>query len=454
MASVTAAPTMTIARGDHSRFTFLPHYRLLLVTLANLYGIALVLSLKYIIAPLFTYLGFGYHAVHDVRILVWMWGLVFIASWCLPIQLHKPSAFFTWLIYLAVWVPAILMPPFTSHYVYAYVPMQAVLFFAMMALCGVNLLPVVRLPEPKWSFKLFVIFLFAYSGLILLWLIANVGLPTSVPSLLNPYQQRAAFSAAIAGSGPFLYLVKWQTAVINPLLILIGAARRKWIIFAAGVGIIFLMYAMAGHKSYFGTTALVLAVYVALTFPPRFRSVLMVSGALSVIVFCSAVYWLTGSINLISILVRRMLMMPGLLTGYYHEYFTAHGFTGRFGPLSAFLATPPMDLTTPRTIGEVYFGRSTVAANANFWADAYSAIGYQGVILATILAVVILWTIDSIAISRNLMIATPIFVVVLFGLVNSALPITLLTHGLLISIIMVWALPGADDTRLARNHDA
>lgn len=447
MASIPAASTMTIVRRDSLRLTFLPHYRLLVVLLANLYGIALVLSLKYIIAPLFTYLGFGYHPVHDPRILVWMWGLVFIASWCLPIELYKPSAFFTWLIYLAVWVPAILMPPFTSHYVYAYVPMQAVLFFAMIALCGVNLLPVIRLPEPRWSFRLFVALLFAYSGLILLWLIANVGFPTSVPSLLNPYQQRAAYSAAIAGSGPFLYLVAWQAAVINPLLILIGVARRRWFVLAAGVGIVFLMYAMAGHKSYFGTTALVLAVYVALWFRPRSRSLLMVSGATAVILACSAVYWLTGSINLISILVRRMLMMPGLLTGYYHEYFTAHGYTGRYGPLTAFLPTMPMDLTTPRTIGEVYFGRSTVAANANFWADAYSAIGYPGVILATVLAVLILWVIDSIAVSRNLKIATPIFVVVLFGLVNSALPITLLTHGLLISIITVWALPGVSDVR-------
>jgi hypothetical protein len=276
---------------------------------------------------------------------------------------------------------------------------------------------------------------------MMLWLVAQVGVPTSIPAVTSPYAQRAAFSAAMAGAGPVLYLIAWQTSAVNPLLLLIGLYRRQWSLFLTGVGLNVLMYSLAGHKSHLLSSLLVVAIFVALRLPATIRGILIAGGAITLVLATQALYVVTGAIFPVSIVVRRMLMTPGLLTGYYFDFFSEIGFTYRFGPLSMFLDGVVLERTTPRTIGFEYFGSNTMAANANFWADGYSAMGYVGVVLVSVLLALVLWAMNSLSESRPATIATPLFIVALYSLTNSALPVSLLTHGILLTMLLIWMLP-------------
>lgn len=428
-------------RGTAIRLTMLPLHRVVVMLAAISYAILLVLILQSTIAVRFAYEGYGFHAIRDGNHAIWTWSLVILATVLLPIHVHKPGSFFMWLLYLVVYVPVLLIPPYALGFGMEYAPMQGLVFLGFALLAGVGLLPPIRFPEPRWMFGAFIAGLLAYSAVIMLWLVMQVGVPTSIPAITNPYAQRTAYGAAMAGAGPVLYLVAWQTSAVNPLLLLIGLYRRQWSLFLTGVGLNVLMYSLAGHKSHLLSSLLVVGIFVALRLPATIRGLLIGGGAIAFVLLTQALYVVTGAIFPVSILVRRMLMTPGLLTGYYFDFFSDIGFTYRFGPLAMFFDGVQLEQTTPRTIGFEYFGSPTMAANANFWADAYSAMGYVGVVFVSLLLALVLWAMNSLSESRPASIATPLFVIALYSLTNSALPVSLLTHGILLTILLIWMLP-------------
>lgn len=435
------------SRNPAVRLTMLPLHRLVVVIAANFYAILLILVLQSTIAVRFSYEGYGYQAIRDGNHAIWTWSLIVLATLLLPIHVHKPSSFFTWLLYLVVYVPVLLIPPYALGYGMEYAPMQGLVFVGFAILAAVGLLPPIRFPEPRWMFGAFIAGLLTYSAVMMLWLVSQVGVPTSIPAITSPYAQRAAFSAAMAGAGPVLYLIAWQTSAINPLLLLIGLYRRQWSLFLTGVGLNVLMYSLAGHKSHLLSSLLVVAVFVALRLPATIRGILIAGGATTLVLVTQALYVFTGAIFPVSIVVRRMLMTPGLLAGYYFDFFSEIGFTYRFGPLSMLVDGVDLAQTTPRTIGFEYFGSNTMAANANFWADGYSAMGYVGVVLVSVLLALVLWAMNSLSESRPATIATPLFVIALYSLTNSALPVSLLTHGILLTIVLIWMLPLSPSAR-------
>ena len=437
------AHRVTVGPGTRTtlKLNLLPVHRAVVILVATFYAVLLVLVLKYTISTQFAYEGYGFHAIADMNHVVWTWGLIVLATVVLPIRVEKPSSFFMWLLYLVVYVPILLIPPYGLGMGAEYAPMQGLVFVGFVILAAVGLMPPIRFPEPRWMFGAFIIGLLVYSALMMLWLISQVGVPTSIPSITNPYAQRTQFSLVMSGAGPVLYLVAWQTSAINPLLLLIGLYRRQWSLFFTGIGLNVLMYALAGHKSHLLSSLLVLAVYVALRLPAAVRGLLVASGATLLILVTQALYLFGDAIFPVSIFVRRMLMTPGLLTGYYFQFFSDIGSTYRFGPLALFLDGADLAQSTPRTIGFEFFGSTTMAANANFWADSFSAMGYGGVVLVSVLLGLVLWTMDSLNRSRPATIATPLFVVALYSLTNSALPVSLLTHGILLGVLLVWMLP-------------
>lgn len=440
-------------RGLYSlRIALLPFHRLLVVFLNLIYAVMLVGIVRWLLAVKFSYEGYGYFPLERLDLLLWTWGMVLLPSMFLPIQMRKPSQFLVWILMLIVYIPGILIPPYALGYRYEYAPYQCVLFVCMAVLCGVGLLPSIRIPAVRWSFRAYVIGLLAYSALIMGWIVSQVGLPTSIPSFAEVYVQRAAYGEAMSSPGPLSYLIAWQTSVINPILILIGLTRKRWLIAGTGIGLNVLMYALAGHKSHLLASVLVIGVFVLLGLVSHLRGILLAAGAVSLIAITTILYALLDLIYPVSIFVRRMIAVPGMLTGFYFDYFSDFGFTGRFGPLSIFLDQADMKLTTPKTIGLAYFGNEDTAANANFWADAFSAIGFPGMALATILLVLILWVMDSLTVSRPARIATPLFVVAMYSLTNSALPTSLLTHGILFTILMILLFPTSTSNEHAQDR--
>lgn len=440
-------PQISVANGRSfavPRISLLPLHRVLVFFLIVAYAVTFVSILRWIISVRFAYEGYEYLPIDRVDGWIWAWSLAILPAMFLPIEVRKPSQFLVWILTLIVYIPAILVPPYALGFGFEYAPYQAVLFVCLTILSGVGLLPAVRLPVVQWSLRTYIIGLLAYSVVILGYIISQVGLPTSIPSFANVYAQRSAYGEAFSSPGPLTYLIAWQTSVINPLLILIGLSKRKWTIVGIGLALNVLMYSIAGHKSHLLSSVLVIGLFVLLNIAARLRGTLLAIGAIVLMTITSLMYTVGDMIFPVSIFVRRLIAVPGMLTGYYFEYFSESGFTERFGPLSILFNPIRMDLSTPNTIGLEYFGNERMAANANFWADGFSAFGLTGVVLATLFLAILLWIMDSLTVARTALVATPLFVVAMYSLTNSALPTSLLTHGILFTVLVVLLYPASE----------
>jgi len=109
--------------------------------------------------------------------------------------------------------------------------------------------------------------------------------------------------------------------------------------------------------------------------------------------------------------------MPVLISSNYYDFFTVNGFTF-FSDIRFFsdLFIFPFSDNLPDTIGRYYFEEGN-HANTNFLADSLTKFGVLR--------------------DKNIFIIYSIAIIPLFTLTNSALTTTLLSHGLVASIILI-----------------
>ena len=130
---------------------------------------------------------------------------------------------------------------------------------------------------------------------------------------------------------------------------------------------------------------------------------------------------------------RRVVLMPGMLTQIYFDFFFSQDF---------FLFSDSVDLFSRADerpiaymVGEDYFGRARMSANANFVASGYAEAGGLGVLIYCLLISVFINILSSGSGAEKriyLLASVPIFLAIL----ETNLTTVLVTHGLLILIIL------------------
>lgn len=189
--------------------------------------------------------------------------------------------------------------------------------------------------------------------------------------------------------------------------------------------------AASGHKSLFLTPIAILAVFTCLEKNWTFKwsvpialflvALMSVSGVELVQFIFGEVFW------------RRVVLMPGMLTQIYFDFFFSQDF---------FLFSDSVDLFSRADerpiaymVGEDYFGRARMSANANFVASGYAEAGGLGVLIYCLLISVFINILSSGSGAEKriyLLASVPIFLAIL----ETNLTTVLVTHGLLILIIL------------------
>lgn len=421
-------------------------HRMLVVAGVSFFLAMLLLALWSVISPMYGYMGFRWD-LPSFLIGVMTIMLSLIPALLLPTGYDRPSSFVLWMFYLIVYIPAQVVPRFTDPQDHGFTMFQIWLCLAFVILSTIHWLPLLRIRRPSLSPFLFWFGVFALTGISYLLVLYFYGLPTSVPSLANVYTVRTDFNEATAGVPSIvIYITGWQTKVINPLLFGYGLHRKNLFLISLGLGGQVLMYALAGNKSVLFSFMLVLAVYIGYRHGSKIVSLLITAGATGVVVGGMTVYFLTGYTLPLSLFVRRLMLVPGLLTGYYVDFFSQNPQTHHLEPISRALFENPYQLRTPFIIGRWYFNSDVTSANANFFADGYAAFGIGGMLVVTLLFGALLWLQDALSLDRPPLMAGMLVAVPAFSATNSALFSSLLTHGILVAALLLFLFP----TREAR----
>jgi hypothetical protein len=412
---------------------------------ALLYATLIDLSYTFHIAPTFSYLGYHYLVAsqnwHFVAI-----GLAVLPAVSIPIYLRRPSILLCWTIYLVVYVPSVIVPILALPDKFSYLPYCIAIAVCQLFLNLTTRLRPWRVSTRSMTSSAYYLIIWSVIALAYWIVFGALGFPRwQDVSLLDVYETRAAYVQTIAASGSRMaaYAIGLLGNAVNPVLIAIGAYRKKPLILLVGVVGQVALFSVTGYKSIIFSILLPIVVLLFSRSQKRAIGPAFLAGAVMMLSLPILFDLATDGVVFSSITVRRLLHTPGLLSGYYHEFFSNEGHLVLSNSILRALTDYPYSEPHPAIIASRYLGGSSGSANANFWADGFAQFGYLGVFAATIIVAAIFRMLDSGSRRLNPIFAGAAVVVAAFALTNSALLTSLLTHGLGAAIALVWLMPAA-----------
>jgi hypothetical protein len=420
-----------------------------MVLICTLYVVVFVFVYKLVIVPIWGYEGFRYRATLPHAAAGWV--LAALPSLWIPIKLKRPSQVVYWLLYLLVLVPSCLVPIYAlddqSSGPLLLASCLVVVFALTCLIYRLPLLPLKGLHLESYEFStiLALLSLTCYALMI-----SSFGLHFHFVSFEETYSVRAQFQDALTQAPTLVaYAIGWQAWVINPVVMAMGLRSRRMSWILAGVAGQFAIYSITAFRSMLFSAGLLLYLLWVMRSPKTFGSRLALSWTA---IFAGTGASLFFGYGLIaeSFVGVRMTALPGLLTGYYYEFFSSHPQAHLGHSILRSLVDYPYAAEPPYLIGARYFHSASNDANANIWADAYANFGYAGILCFTLLLAILLWLYDSIAASsRNTRVAALAIGLPAFALANGGLLTSLLTNGVALAMLLIYLMPSMnyDDAR-------
>jgi hypothetical protein len=396
----------------------------------------------YDIAPIFTYLQYGYRSP-DPYYYTASIAIVIVLALLLPRHIKRPSHLIVWLLFLVAVLPSVIVPqispalsPDDSFELALWVAgcfLLVVLLGTRQALRG--FIPLVPMSARRWWLMIGSLWV-----VLMIVVLIYAGIKFTLPSFEDVYGVRGDFRVTESSDPVLAYVVPLIDKVLDPLLIIGGLWYRRWSWVALGVlGQVYL-YSQQGSK-----TAILAPVAIAVAYLYLRRRYPVGPSILSAAVFGSIgvllIDWWNVSNTLTSDFVRRVLVTPGtVLTGYVQVFHDIPKAKLGYSVLRDFFPYPYAK-EPPDLVGAQFFGDPFTHANASWLADGYANFGYPGMLAATLVLILLLWAIDDATRGLPRRFACLVFVMPALALAESAILTALLTHGFIFAIILCALAP-------------
>lgn len=417
--------------------------RAVVAVVTAVYVLTFYYAYRFFISPNYSYQGFTYQP-YDIYVSLASYAFSVFPSFFLPSQLKKPSAFVVWMIYLLVYVPALLVMGYTlqqpvSELLYFY----TALLISMLSLAAVPYFPAIPLPQfriPRWVFWVVLgTYLIAMYGVLIKVFGVN-----GLVSIKDVYNVRLKARSTLASTGRWVgYQLRWISEAINPYLMAIGLSDKRPALFIVGAAGQVLIYSFDATKSTIGSIFLIVAVFYLISRSFKVQAPALVLSFVALLWSVAVVDGLLGVATLTGLLTRRFFAVPGLLTSMYYSYFSNHPYFHwahtTFANLLGLSSSPYPEYKSPGfLIGDVFFRNPAGNANANLWADGYANAGVLGVLLVTLVFIVFLWLYDSVSLKKDIRVALLLIAMPTFAITNTSLLTSLLSHGWIPAILLMW----------------
>jgi len=418
--------------------------RTIIVVICALYVLVFVLVYNRVIVPIWGYEGFHSKATPARAAVGWV--LATLPSLWMPIGLKRPSQVVYWLLYILAVVPSCLVPIYAlddqSSGPLVLVICLVIVFGLTSLIYCLPLLPLPRIHLESYEFSVILILL---SIICYALMISVFGFHFHYVSFEDTYSVRAQFQDTLVQAPALVaYAIGWQAWVINPFIMAVGlrSHRTSWVLVGAGGQ--FAIYSITAFRSMLFSAGLLLFLLWASRSDKAFGTRLVL---LWTAIFTGTGVALSYGYGLMAeaLVGVRMTALPGLLTGYYYEFFSVHPQAHLGHSILKSLTDYPYAVEPPYLIGAIYFHSASNDANANIWADAYANFGYVGIIFFTLLLAILLWFYDSIAANRDTRLAVLAIGLPAFALANGGLLTSLLTNGIALAMLLTYLMPPASD---------
>lgn len=418
-----------------------------LLLVIGVYVATLLWAYATIVSPAFADYGFTLRWPSAVA-MVWFISLALLPAVLLPNGLSRPSAVILWWLYLSVYIPSILVPPLSLSMPFEeLLPLQLSLLLCMGLLCLASsgrplaVSQIVLSPTVFWP-----AFLLAWGG-CLAYLLMNV--PTSV--LLSNlasvfegetvYAIRSWYGEVIQETGRGLaYMVGQLANALNPFLIAFGLVSRRRMCLVAGILGQIIVFSLTGFRASLLSVGFLTLLALIIRRWRKSFGLAFASMLIATVLIAAAIDRAGDGVYFSSVITRRTLLVPGLLTGFYFEHYSRVSPVG----IGFHLSHDEAFFGPAREIGFVYMGSADTNANANAWAEGFAEFGVPGMLGYTILVAFMIWIYDSISARRDLALAVLLAAMPAIMLSNTAPTTVLISHGGLAAALVLYFAPSPE----------
>lgn len=430
-----------LARSSSAVYLSRVRERALLLFTATLFVAGFYLSYAKLIQPYYGYEGFGLFP-RTLADSVMSWGIALAPATVLPTRWTRPSGLVVWIMYVLAYVPSVLVPVWSLDKPYAeLVTLQFFLLTSFSVLALVSYWPPLPVRRVRVRSHVFwAVFTFTAIG-VYASLYSSFGFRLP-PGIFDVYAVRLEARQVVAQTGRFLgYALRLASNMVAPFLIAVGLMnRRAWVV---GLGVLasLAVYSFDGTKSTLLAPLAIVGMWLFTRESPPRASRFMLIGA-GIVWGFSMVDMVLGRPLLTGVFLRRVMAVPGLLTGYYYDFFSKNPpFVWSYSVLAPFVPNPYPYAAPAFLVGDVYFGNAATSANANLWADGFANLGFVGMVLETLILAGYLWLYDGIARRRDRTFAQLMMVLASFTLSNASVLTSLWTHGLFAILVLLFMAP-------------
>jgi len=423
------------------------NYRIKSLLMASLFFWTFIFVYYFRIVPAFSYMGYRWNDPYPG----FLWVASFFGlfpSFFMGFKLVRPSQIANWILYIFVYMPSVSIGILVVERPWYHgLALQVVLMCAVFLQLFVSWADLIPFRKSKITWNQYSKFLGVLVSLLFVLVFGGIGIRLNFMAFIDEYFVRDAFNAKINAWPLLAYLISWLSDVINPLWLLVSLRQGEFRLASISCAGQILLFLQSGHKTVLLSIIMIIVLFLfAKRFKGRLVQYLLLSATL-LLIFSYGIDVLTDSYFASSMFARRAIHTPGMLTGFYWDFFSNNSFLFYSHSFMGWLFDYQYAVTPPFVIGYYYFNSVEMAANANYLADGFSNLGYSGIIIHAAIISALLHVYDSL--TRNIVVdfAALLLIVPVLGLVNSALFTCILTGGLSVLIFLVAIMP-FDDANL------
>lgn len=419
---------------------------LLKVTLTVAYSLILFYIYKSVVSENYGYMGYYYYTPSYLHLTINIVILAFVSS-LISHDIDKPSDLFVWFFFVIVIIPSMVIPLMSLSEVGPFTLFAAqftfIIGFVILILISNIQINIIDLPSVSANFFLIILLLlfFVISASIFRDYGFNPSRLLSLESLASLYDIRFEQRAASANASIISrYGTSLLTKIIIPMMFVICLFYKRyfWALFFFGMQLS--VFSVSAHKSYI--IVMLVTFFVFRMLSKKKNAGLYFFEMVSLFcLFTLLIYWGTGNTILIDVLVRRALVVPGLLSGYFIEYFSINGLAFYSQNFLKIIFENQYTMAPPFIIGQEYFGRAELRANVNAFGDTFGNLGGIGVIFNSILMGLILLCLNIFSRGKQKLIVIPSLCGIAWTFGESSFVTSLLTHGALFAVFLVMLFP-------------
>ena len=393
-----------------------------------------ILDLSYIlyVGKYFEYSGFLNNFDHSTYILSWV--LCFVGLLFSSKVINKPSDFFV-CFYLQVAIfPLLTFISFNSIYSYSTVIVVFFSYIFMYFYCNLNFFKVVKVAYIKDGQKILKYISFILIAYLIFWYVISGAVNNFNLDLSKVYDFRE-INAELTNLGFLAYLNSWVYQIFTVALMCYALLKKNYLFFGMLCLIQTFFFGVNAHKSILFAPLMIYVIYFYFS-STRALSILPLLLCLMVGIMLILSFYDPISI-LPSMFIRRTFFVPAFLTFNYFEFFSNHSFNYWSNSILKNFIPAIYPEGVSKEVGN-YLGSGT-NANNGFISSGYAQLGYLGVLIYVSIFSYILKFCDylSVQIGSNWFSICLLIIPIRNVFLSSDLLTTLLTHGLLISILVL-----------------